>query len=111
MAEVDYGKEIKKICFEDSDKRHADLKIRLHSDGIKQAEFFRLLITGYIEKDERVMNYIEEYKDNNQIQSKVKSLKSKTLRQKGEEIKNQFALTGDEIESIFNLLEEEKPEL
>ena len=54
--------QIKKIIFEDTDKRHADLKIRLHYDQLKQGEFFRLMLTGYIEKDERVMSYIEEYK-------------------------------------------------
>ena len=71
--------QIKKIIFEDTDKRHADLKIRLHYDQLKQGEFFRLMLTGYIEKDERVMSYIEEYKG--------------------------------EIESIFDLLEKENPEL
>ena len=43
MSEINYGKDLKKICFEELDKRHADLKIRLHADGIKQGEFFSLL--------------------------------------------------------------------
>lgn len=29
----------KKIIFEDTDKRHADLKIRLHYDGLTQRDF------------------------------------------------------------------------
>ena len=32
---VKYGKEYKKITFYDSDKRHADLRIRLQYDGMK----------------------------------------------------------------------------
>ena len=36
----EYGNTLKKICFEETDKRHADLGIRLHADGIKQGEFF-----------------------------------------------------------------------
>ena len=34
----------KKIIFEDTDKRHADLKIRLHYDGLTQGVFFRMLV-------------------------------------------------------------------
>ena len=40
MPESDDVGNIKRIIFEDTDKRHADLKIRLHYDEIKQGEFF-----------------------------------------------------------------------
>ena len=48
-----YGTREKKIVFNDTDKRHADLKIRLQHDDLSQSEFFRAMITGYIEKDSR----------------------------------------------------------
>ena len=48
-----YGKEKKQIVFEALDKKHADLRIRLHYDGIKQGEFFRCFIDGYLEKNEK----------------------------------------------------------
>jgi len=59
-----YGEDYKKVMFYDSDKRHADLKLRLQYDGLKQNEFFRAV-----------------------------------------------ALKENEIESIFDLLEEEHPDL
>ena len=46
----------KKIVFDDTDIRHAKLKIRLQHDGITQAEFFRALVTAYIEKDSSVVS-------------------------------------------------------
>ena len=46
----DYGTREKKIVFNDTDKRHADLKIRLQHDDLRQAEFFRAMITGYINR-------------------------------------------------------------
>ena len=52
MSEIKYGREGKKIVFYDSDKRHAELKVRLKHDSLTQAEFFRTLITGYLDKDE-----------------------------------------------------------
>jgi len=111
MSEPNYGKDLKKICFEDSDKRHADLKIRLHYDQLKQGEFFRLMLTGYIEKDERVMNYIEEHKGDKKIQSKKKIADSKRMRNKGDALKTKLALDQGDIENIFDLLEKENPEL
>ncbi len=42
----DYGKLRKKIIFYDTDKRYADLKIRLEHDGISQAAFFRGMVVG-----------------------------------------------------------------
>ena len=54
MSETGDPGNIKRVIFEDTDKRHADLKIRLHYDEIKQGEFFRLMLTGYVNQDERL---------------------------------------------------------
>ena len=55
----------KKVVFSDTDVRHAQLKVRLQYDGISQAEFFRSFITGYLEKDKSIMDFIGRYKENN----------------------------------------------
>ena len=52
--------EIKRIIFLDTDRRHADLKIRLYYDGLSQTDFFKGMITGYIERDERLVPFIDE---------------------------------------------------
>ena len=54
----------KKVIFDDTDTRHARLKIRLEYDGLSQAEFFRSFITGYLEKDKLIMEYVDKYKQN-----------------------------------------------
>ena len=53
---------MKKIVFHDTDKRHADLKIRLHYDGFTQAGFFRALISGYLYNDHSVIDFIQRVK-------------------------------------------------
>ena len=60
----------KRLVFDDTDSRHAQLKVRLDYDGLTQAEFFRSFITGYLNKDELVMNFIRKYKEDKKIQSK-----------------------------------------
>tara|TARA_R100001509_G_scaffold151140_1_gene110401 strand:- start:350 stop:679 length:330 start_codon:yes stop_codon:yes gene_type:complete len=107
----DYGIREKKIVFSDTDKRHADLKIRLQYDDLTQSEFFRAMVTGYIEKDSRLLDYLYEWRELNKGYSKAKRTKSERLIRKGGEIKSKFGLDKDEIESIFDLLEEEHPDL
>jgi len=108
---VKYGKSGKKIVFYDSDKRHADLKIRLYYDGLTQSAFFRGMISGYLNQDEDLMNFINRLKDTNNIQSASKKNKIKKMTTARQETIDKFALKGDEIESIFDILEEECPDL
>ncbi len=69
---MEYGDNTKKIVFYDTDKRHADLRIRLQYDEMSQNEFFRALITGYIKKDSRITSYIYEWRNLNKGYSEAK---------------------------------------
>ena len=104
----------RKVVFYDSTKRHADLKIRLDYDGFTQSEFFRLMVTGYLEKDPRITEYVHDYKSDKKVyrrQGKASLKKTKALYADGEQTKRKFSLDDETIESIFDLLEEEHPEL
>ena len=102
--------EIKQICFETKVKRHADLKIRLHYDELSAKEFFNEIVNGYIQHDERILNFIDEIKERKLV-SKAKRKKISASRKKAKMIKNQFALDEDEIENIFDIINKEGPEL
>jgi len=101
----------KKIIFEDTDRRHADLKIRLHYDGLNQGTFFRMLVSGYIEGDPRIIDFVREYRENNRIQSKRNISRSKNLYEKSQELKNIFVLGDEEIENIFDVIAEENQDI
>jgi hypothetical protein len=106
-SEIDYGNLTKRIIFTDNDHRQAKLLVRLKQDGLTQSAFFRHIVTGYISGDERIQNYIDEVKS----QAKTRKAKTKKLRKEGKEILKDFALTTGEVENIFDLIEEEYPEL
>ena len=106
-----YGMREKKVVFYDTDKRHADLRLRLQHDDFTQSEFFCAMVTGYIEKDPRVISFLYEWRQENKNYSKKKRKNSEKLLDKGEKIKSKFGLDQDEIESIFDLLEQDHPEL
>lgn len=108
---MSYGVNSKKIMFYDTDKRHAELKIRLQHDSLKQSEFFRAVVTAYIEKNELFLAYLSEYKIKNKTQSKSRIAKSNKLIQKGKEVEKQFNLKDEEKDSIFDLIAQEHPDL
>ncbi len=72
----DYGKRDKRISFMDTDKRSADLMIRLKHDGLTKTKFFREILTGYLERDRAIVDFIERMKGTTGSQSKKQSNKS-----------------------------------
>ena len=104
-------KKNKKIVFDDTDVRHAKLKIRLQHDGLSQAEFFRAMITGYIEKDSTFLVYLKKYKEQHKRQSKKNILKIHKDIESGQEALERFGIVDGELEDIFDLIASDHPDL
>ncbi len=114
MSEPKYGTMNKKVVFYDSDKRFAELKIRLQHDGISQAQFFRGIVTGYLMQDGDVLSYVDKLKASKNIGNRTK----KSIKEERELINTgrksswiKFALGDEEIENIFDILEKQNPDL
>jgi hypothetical protein len=106
---MDYGKTGKKILFYDTDKRHAELKIKLQYDGLGQSEFFRVMVTGYLEEDPSIMEFMDSYKESDGKQSGRQQRITQKETQQAREVAKTFA--SSEIENIFDIIEKENPEL
>ena len=109
MGEPKYGTMKKKIVFYDSDKRYADLKIRLGHDKISQAQFFRSIVTGYIEQDEDMLNFVDKHKVRRQSKKSIN--KNRKLITKGKQLVSDLNLDETEKNNIFDLIENENPDL
>jgi hypothetical protein len=101
----------KKVIFSDTDVRHAQLKIRLQYDGLSQADFFRSFITGYLEKDENIMDFIRNYKETKKKMSKRNMKYTKQDLSEAEDILGKFGIKDDELENIFDIIAKSNPEL
>lgn len=113
MKDPKYGTMKKKVIFYDSDKRYAELKIRLQHDGISQAQFFRGMLTGYLMQDEDILNFIDKLKASKRVGGKDKTSikKSRELIKKGKNAAGKLSFDNEEIENIFDILEMEHPDL
>jgi len=103
-----YGQaEEKKVICTDNPHRHAKLVMKLKYLQITQSKFFRHIVTGVLNDDPRIMNYVEEIVN----RSKKRKNKADKLKQKGEEQYNELGFSDDEMENIFDMIESEFPDL
>ena len=100
-----YGKEEKKIMFADTDKRHADLRLKLRRDGLSQVEFFKSIVTGYIENDPNIVSYISLVKENKKLIGKRKLKDQKSLIEKGNQTLKDLGLTEGDLDFVYDLIE------
>jgi hypothetical protein len=105
------SKNKKAVVFYCPPKIHADLKVRWQYDGLGQSEFFRIMSDLYLNKDSRILEIIEEYKKENKIHNNEKRKKTKKLYERAKQVESKFSLGDEEVESIFDLLEKEHPDL
>jgi len=101
----------KKVIFSDTDVRHAQLKIRLQFDGMSQSEFFRSFITGYLENDKNIVDFIKQHKENNKKASKRNMKYVQKDMNDAEDILGKFGIKDDELENIFDIIAKSNPEL
>jgi len=113
MKDPEYGTMKKKVVFYDSDKRYAELKIRLQHDGLTQSGFFRSVLTGYLTQDDDMMNFIDKLKasKNHGNRSKKSIREERELIRTGKDTLSKLDLNQREIEDIFDILESQNPDL
>lgn len=99
--------ERKKVMFYDTADRQTRLRIRCQHDGITQSQFFRMMLTGYIEGDSAIVEFLEKQKEKHNMQGTTKRTKLSNLRKNTNKNIEKFALNEEEKESIFDMIERE----
>ena len=60
----------KKVVYMENDRIHADLKLKIHYDGITQADFFRGCVRAYLEEEGAFMAFLGKLKEQRTKQAK-----------------------------------------
>ena len=118
----DFKREHKEICITDIGNIHKDgvSKVfvtilaslaEIERENISQADFFRACVSGMSDNDKDLMNFIRRYKDENNIGRKRDIKVTKKEDNESDDLMAKFGIKNDELESIFDLIAEEHPEL
>ena len=97
----------KKIMFYETPDRQIKFRIRCEYEGITQSQFLRLMVTGCIDKDPLIEQYLAKCKSEQQLQSKKKQKKISSINKLASQNIKKFALDEEEIEDIFDMIEVE----
>lgn len=97
--------ERKKFMFYDTVERQVQFKVRLIHDGLNQSQFFRLVMTGYLDGDDNIIDFVNECKERLKIHNVKKRRDSVKESERRKEIVKEFSLDNSDIESIFDMME------
>jgi len=105
--DIDYGNLTKRIVFTENDHRHAKLVLKLKYLRMSQSAFFRHIITGFLEEDASIIEYVDRVSS----RSKSKKVKTRNLKKIGQQKLRDLALSDGEVENLFDMIEQDHPDL
>jgi len=101
-----------KFTFYGKEEYLAKFKLRMEYHSLSQSEFFRACVEAVIDKEDLIEEFIENYKEEKGTAKQKKArAKIKQERKKAEEMIDKLGLGDDEIDSIFDIIAKEHPEL
>ena len=88
---------------------HLDVSLitKLQFDDITKFFFFNEYVKAYLSEEPTLMPFINKIKEESMLARKFRLKKAKEIRKKEQDIINRFGLNVDDIENIFDLIEEE----
>lgn len=87
------------------DKLFADFIIKINHENISFRKFFRLIVEGYMEDDSRLLSYLEHALRTERPKYQTRIIKRE--KELVKEVEKQFGLNPNEIEDIYDIMEEE----
>ena len=94
-----------------NEKLHMDLKIRLDHLNIGLSEFIRACSDGLIQQHPIMEQFVDHYKETSEKHSKKATKLAKKDREESNKLMEDLGLDLDDIESIFDIIEEDHPEI
>ena len=100
----------KKVVFEDTVHNFANLRIRLKYDKITQKEFFSFLVSRYVSSDPRMVELVDELKQELLRIGKKSRMKALSDHEAGRTLLKNCGLTKADKNEIYDLIEKEYKE-
>ena len=100
-----------KIIFRDSEYYKAQLKLKLEYDNLTQSKFFKSCVRAYINDDPSFKKWIEELLEKEKKLRPHEKCARKQIEKEVEGVVANFNLEDKEVDGIFDLLEEDFPDL
>jgi hypothetical protein len=100
-----------RISFEINKEDMVRFKIRLVDDHLTMSDFFRGVIKQYVENCDEILDVVDEIKKEKNVGVVNTRKLLEKEKKKEDSVRNKFGIKKSEIENIFDILEEEHPDL
>ena len=104
-------KDRKRVYVYMDEQQHVKLKIRLNYLGISMSEFVRVCGDGLMNQHPIMEQFMDHYRETSEKFSKKAAKKAKKDREDSNKIMDDLGLDFDDIENIFDIIEEDHPEI
>jgi len=104
-------KDRKRVYVYMDEQQHVKLKIRLNYLGISMSEFVRVCGDGLLNQHPIMEQFMDHYRETSEKFSKKAAKKAKKDREDSNKIMDDLGLDLDDIENIFDIIEEDHPEI
>ena len=105
------NEEAKRVRFYIDNDSHIRFKTALIKHKITMSEFLRACCEGIASENPLMNNFVDRYKEISGKQSKREADIIKKDRQKGDSLLEEFGIGDDDIQSLFDLIADEHPEI
>jgi hypothetical protein len=102
---------VKRIYIYMDEKQHMDLKVKLDFHRMSMSEFVRVCADGVLSGNPIMDQFIDFYKEHSEKHSKKSIKDAKKDREVSDELLAELGLSGDDIQDIFDIIEEDHPEI
>lgn len=102
---------VKRIYIYMDEKQHMDLKVKLDFHQMSMSEFVRVCADGVLSENPIMDQFIDFYKEHSEKHSKKSAKAAKKDREVADQLLHDLGLSGDDIEDIFDIIEEDHPEI
>lgn len=99
------------LYYDSTDSVYVRLIMKLEYEKLTKTEFFRAIVNGFIDEDRDITSFIEKYKERKEIDTKRSRRMIKKERDESAAIDRKFALSPEDIENIFDLIESEEDDV
>jgi len=111
MSKKKYTEDAQRVHFYASKDSHIRFQTSLEKHNMTMSEFFRACCRGVSEDDEAMLAFIESYKETSEKHSKRNANITKKDAEVGDSILEDLGIGEEDIESLFDFIAEQHPEI
>jgi hypothetical protein len=89
-----------------TEQEHADLLLKVREENLTQTALFRFLVSGYLKDEANIRKAVDKYLEEQRLVKRDKLKTHSRSLLKGKNIEKTFALTQEDVEDLYDIIEE-----